>query len=63
MALSNFRILIHEFFNKDPYIFTEEAPIIILDSESAMFMDNNGKATNHTRHIARIVHFVRDDKK
>ena len=40
----------YEFLKKDPDIFPLEAPIIILDSKSAVFMDKNGKDTNHTRH-------------
>ena len=51
-------MLIHELLNKDPDIVTEEAPLIILDSKSAVCMDNNGKDIKHTRHIARRVHFV-----
>ena len=51
MALANFRMLIHELLNKDPDIVPEEAPLIILDSKSAICMANNGKYTNHTRHI------------
>ena len=31
-----------------------------MDSKSAVCMDKNGKDTNHTRHIARRVHFVRN---
>ena len=46
--------------NKDPDIITEEAPLIILDVKFAMCMAKNGKDTNNTRHISRIVHFVRD---
>ena len=34
--------------------------MIILDSKSAVCMDNNGKDTNHKRHISRIVHLVRN---
>ena len=45
--------------NKDPYIVPEEAPMIILDIKSSIFMANNGDDTNHTRQIARRVHFVR----
>ena len=63
MALSHLRILIQELLNKDPYIVTEEAPLMILDSESAVYMSNNGKYTNHTRHIYRRVHWVRNGKK
>ena len=36
MALAHFRMLIHEFLNKDPDIVPEEAPLIVLDSKSAM---------------------------
>ena len=45
IALAHFRMLIHELFNKDPDIVSEEAPLIVLDSKSAMCMDNNGKDT------------------
>ena len=58
MALSHFRMLIHELLNKDPDIVPEEYPLIVLDSKSAMFMANNGKDTKHTRHIARRINFV-----
>ena len=58
MALAHFRMLIHELFNKDPYIFPEGALLIILDSKSDMFMANNGKDTKHIRHISRIMHSV-----
>ena len=51
-------MLIYEFLNKDPYIVPDEAPLIVLDSKSAMCMAKNGKDTKHTRHIARIMHFV-----
>ena len=46
MYLAHFRMLIREFLNKDPDIFTEEAPMIILDSKSDVYMDNNGKYKN-----------------
>ena len=36
MALAYFRMLIHEFINKDPEKVPEEAPLIVLDSKSAM---------------------------
>ena len=36
MALEHFRMLIHELLNKDPDIVPEEAPLIVLDSKSAM---------------------------
>ena len=60
MALAHFRMLIHELLNKDLYIVPEESPLIILDSKSTVFMANNGKDNNHTRHIYRRVHFVRN---
>ena len=63
MDLAHFRMLIHEFFSKDPDIAHEEAPLIVLDSKSAMCMANNGKDTKHTRHIARRIHFVRNGEK
>ena len=63
MALAHFRMLINELLNEDPEISPEEAPLIVLDSKSAMCMANNGKDTKHTRHIARITHFVRNGEK
>ena len=63
MALAHFRMLIHELLNEDPHIVPEEAPLIVLDSKSAMCMAKNGKDTKHTRHIARRMHFVRNGEK
>ena len=60
MAVANFRMLINELFKKDQYIVPKEAPLIILDSKYDIYMANNGKDTNHTRNIARRVHFVRN---
>ena len=60
MALTHFRMLIHEFLNKDPDIVPEEAPLIFLDSKSAMCVTKNGKDTKHTRHIPRRMHFLRN---
>ena len=34
--------------------------MIILDSKSAVCMDNNGKDTKHTRHSSRILNLVRN---
>ena len=56
-------MLIHEFLNKDPQIVPEEAPLIILDIESSVCMAKNGKDTNHTRKIARIINFVSNGEK
>ena len=63
MALAHFRMLIHELLNKDPDIVPEESPLIFLDSKSAICMANNGKDTKHTRHISRIMGFVRNGEK
>ena len=51
-ALANSRMLIHEQLNKDPDIFPEEAPLIVLDSKSDMCMAKNGKDTKHTIPLA-----------
>ena len=59
MPIAYFRMLIFELLNKDPDIFLKDASLIILYRESSIFMAKNGKDTNHTRHIAIIVHFVR----
>ena len=63
MALAHFRMLIHGLLNKDPYIVPNEAPLIILDSKSAMCMAKIGKYNKHTKKIARRIHFVRDGEK
>ena len=57
MDLAHFIMLIHELLNKYPDIIPEEDPLVVLDSKSAMCMDNNVKDTKHTRHIARRIHF------
>ena len=41
----------------------KEAPLIVLDSKSAMCMANNGQDTKHTRNISRRMHFVRNGEK
>ena len=63
MDLAHFRMLIHELLNKDPCIVPKEAPLIVLDSKSAMCMAKNGKDTKHTIHIARRIHFERNREK
>ena len=63
MDLSHFRMLINELLNKDPDIFPEEAPLIILDIKSDMCMAKNSKDTKNTSHIARMMDFVRSDEK
>ena len=60
MTLANFRKLISELLKKYPDKVPEEAPLIILDSKSNVFMSGNVKDIKHTRHIARRVHFVRN---
>ena len=60
MALAHFRIFIHELLNKDPHIVPEEDSLILLDINYAVCMDNNGKYTKHTRHIARKVNSVKN---
>ena len=62
MSLVHFRMLIHELLNKDPDIVPQEAPLIMLDIKSAVFMAKNGKDANNTRHINRRVHSVRNDE-
>ena len=63
MSLAHFRMLIRELLNKDPDILPEEAPLIVVDSKSAMCMANDGKDTKHSRHIARRMHFVSNGEK
>ena len=58
MALAHFRMLVHKLLNEDPDMVPKEAPLIILDSKSAMFMANNGKNTKHTRHITWRMNLV-----
>ena len=53
-------MLIHKLLNKDIYIVPDEFPLIILDRKSVFCMADNGKDTNHTRHISRRVNFVRN---
>ena len=63
MALAHFRMLVHELFNEDPDMVPKEAPLIVLDSKSAMCMAKNGIDTKHTRHIERRMNFVRNGEK
>ena len=63
MALAQFRMLIHELLNKDTDMVPKEAPLIVLDSKSAMCMAKNGKDTKHNRHISRRMHFVMNGEK
>ena len=58
MALSYFRMLNNELFNKYPYVVPEQAPLIILDRKSDICMAKNGKDTKHTRQVSRRMHFA-----
>ena len=58
MDLSHSMMLNNELLNKDTDVVPEQATLIILDSKSAMCMDNNGKNKNHTIYISRRMHFV-----
>ena len=60
MDLAHFRMLIHEFLNNDPNMVPEGNPLIILDSNYDVCMDNNTKDTKHTGQISRRMHFVRN---
>ena len=53
-------MLNNKLLNKDPDVVSEQSPLIILESKSAVCMDNNGKDIKHTRHISRRIHFVRN---
>ena len=63
MDLAHFRMLIHELLNKYPDIVPEEAPLIVLDRNSAVCISKSGKDTKHTSHIARRIHLVRNGEK
>ena len=63
MSLAYFRVLIHEFLNRDPDLVPEEAPLIILDSNSAVCMAKNDRDTEHIRNIPRRMHLVRNSEK
>ena len=56
-------MLIRELLNKDPDIFIYEDPLIVLDINSDMCIDKNGKDTEHTRHITSRMNFVRNGEK
>ena len=63
MALAYFRILINELLNKDTDIVPEEAPLVLLDSKSHMYLANTGKDTKHTSQISNIMDLVRNGEK
>ena len=41
MSLAHFKMLVHELLNEDPDIVPKEAPLIVLDSKTAMCMSKN----------------------
>ena len=51
-------MLIYELLSKDPDIVPGGSTLILLDTKSVVYITKNGKDTKHTRHIARIVHFL-----
>ena len=57
-GFSTFQAFNSWFWNKDPDIIPEEAPLIILDSKSAVCIAKNGKYAKHTMQISRIVQLV-----
>ena len=59
MALAHLRMLIHGLLNIYPDIVPEEAPLIVLDIKYTMSMATNSKDNKHTRHIAKIIYFLR----
>ena len=63
MNLEKSRMLIREFFNKDPDIVSEESPPIIFYSKYHVCIAQNGKDIHNTRHISKIVHFARNVEK
>ena len=63
MAFAHFRMLIHELLNKDPDIVTELYPLILFESKSAICIAKNGRYTKQTRHMVRIIHFLRKGAK
>ena len=56
-------MLVHELLNEDPDMVPKEAPLIVLDSKSAMCMAKNGRDNKNIIHIARRMHFVRNGEK
>ena len=60
MALANLIMVVHELLNEDPDMVPKEAPLIVLDSKSAICMFKIDRDTKRTRHIARRIHFVRN---
>ena len=53
MDLAQFRIINHEFLNKDKNVVLEQAPFLILDIKSALYMAGNGKDTKQKTHFQK----------
>ena len=51
MSLSQFTMLNNDMMNKDTEMVPYQAPIIILDINSAVCMYNNGKYKKHQTHL------------
>ena len=60
MDLANFMILIRDLLYKDQEIVPKEAPLRLLHSQYDMRMYKNAKYATHSRHISRIMKFVRN---
>ena len=58
MYIGHFRILNNDFLDKYPDVVPEQSHLVMLDSKSAVCMDNNSKYIKHTIHIARIFHLL-----
>ena len=57
-----FQNLIHELFKKDTDVVPEKIPLVFF-CKSDVYMANNDKYANHTRHISSRMHFLRNDEK
>ena len=61
MELAHFKMINNEPINKDPDVFPEQVPLIILVGKSAVCVAKNGKATKHPKTITRRMHLVIND--
>ena len=59
MSLAHLRMQNNCLLNKYIYVVPEQAPLIILDIKSSVFMAKNGNDTKHTRHISIRRHFLK----
>ena len=60
MELLSFIILNSLLVNKDPDVVPEQAPLIILGSNVAVYMANNCKDAKHIRKFSSRMYFVRN---